>query len=357
MTLLPSRSVRLLILLAAAAIGLGQSEEEPYFALSTSQTFGTNGQPKVLLNAWNVDSLEFRVYRIQDPVQFFEQLEDPHQFGGRVAQPPRERTWLERIHMWKRGLRAQIRRSLRAQFSEPPSAHFESWLPKSARPAAKETRYAEAPLLNSQQLVLSFQQPVRSHTRWDRSTVDIGVKDKGIYLVEAVHRSLRAYTILMVSDIAMITKTGKGRVVNLVVNRGTGQPVARATVALLARDSRLGQAQTNSDGFAEMRLAGAHPDDIRVVARLGADFAVNTLASYSFGASAEQWTGYVYTDRPVYRPGHTVHFKGILRLGTAGGYEIPAGRGVSVSIQDSEQKPVYQKTLTASTNGTIHGDL
>ena len=23
--------------------------------------------------------------------------------------------------------------------------------------------------------------------------------------------------------------------------------------------------------------------------------------------------GYIYTDRPVYRPGHTVHFKGVLR--------------------------------------------
>ena len=59
-----------------------------------------------------------------------------------------------------------------------------------------------------------------------------------------------------------------------------------------------------------------------MVARTGADFAVNTLAGYSFGANADQWTGYVYTDRPVYRPGHTVHFKGILRLAAAGGAEL-----------------------------------
>ena len=357
MTCALSRSLRLLTLVAAAAIGLSQSEEEPYFALFSSQTFGTNGKPNVALNAWNVDSLAFRVYRINDPVKFFEQLEDPHQFGGSVARPPRDRTLLERLHIWKRGLHAQIRRALRAQFTEPPSQHFENWLPKETRPAGKEAHYAEAPLLNSQQLVLSFQQPVRSQSRWERSTVDIGVRDKGVYLVEAVHRDLRAYTILMVSDIAMITKTGKGRVVNMVVNRGTGQPVAAAKVELLARDQSLGETATNQDGIAEMRLAVARPNDIRVVARMGADFAVNTLGGYSFGANTDQWTGYVYTDRPVYRPGHTVHFKGILRLAAAGGYEVPAGRAVPVTIQDAEQKPVYQKTLTANADGTIHDDL
>src|ERR1039458_3736404 len=78
---------------------------------------------------------------------------------------------------------------------------------------------------------------------------------------------VRANTILMVSDIAMITKTGKGRVVNLVVNRATGQPVAAAKVALLARDQSLGEAATNADGIAEMPLAAARPNDIRVVAR------------------------------------------------------------------------------------------
>ena len=352
-----SRTLRLLLLMAAVAIGLSQSEDEPYFALSSSRTFGVNGKPSVSLTAWNVDSLAFRVYRINDPVKFFAQLENPHQFGGNVPRPPRDRTWLERLHMWKRGLHAQIRRALRAQFTEPPSLHFESWLPKESKPSGKETHYAEAPLLNSQQLVLSFQQPVLSQSRWERATVDIAVRDKGVYLVEAVDRDLRANTILMVSDIAMITKTGKGRVVNLVVNRATGQPVAAAKVALLARDQSLGEAATNADGIAEMPLAAARPNDIRVVARMDADFAVNTLAGYSFGANADQWTGYVYTDRPVYRPGHTVHFKGILRLAAAAGYDIPAGRAVAVTIHDPEQKPVYQKTLTASANGTIHDDL
>src|ERR1044071_3337028 len=192
------RIAKLLLLLLVAAPGLGQDENAPYFSLSSSHTFPSNGKPSVEFSAWNVDSLEFRVYRVNDPLVFFQQLEDAHQFGGNVARPPRERTLLERVHAWKRGLRANIRRNLRAQFTESPSAHLGTRSqPAAAKPGSRETHYAEAPVLNQQQLVLSFVQPVRGHSRWERETVPLGVSEKGVYLVEAVRGDLRAYTILM----------------------------------------------------------------------------------------------------------------------------------------------------------------
>lgn len=75
------------------------------------------------------------------------------------------------------------------------------------------------------------------------------------------------------------------------------------------------------------------------------------------GYEASEWMGYIYTDRPVYRPSHVVHFKGVLRLRSADGYDVPAVRKVSVEIQDPDQKPVYQKTLTVSDSGSIFDDL
>src|SRR3954451_7952562 len=238
--------VRFLLLLAAAAAGLSQSESDPYFALSSARTFGSKGKPVVSLSAWNIDSVELRVYRVNDAVQFFQQLEDPHQFGGRVPRPPQRRTVLERVHRWKRTLRADIRRSLRAQFSESPSAHLVSAKPGPAAPGAKGTKYSEIPVLNSEQLVLSFIQPVKAHSRWDQETVDIGVQEKGVYLVEAVRGDLRAYTILMVSDAVLITKTARGRIVNMLVERNSGQPIAGASIAMLARDRRLGEVTTTT---------------------------------------------------------------------------------------------------------------
>lgn len=349
---------RLLWLLALAVLtpGIGQDEQEPFFSLSSNRTFPSNGRPALMLSALNVDALEFRVYRVADPVTFFQQLESPRMFGGRAPRPPRERTVLERLRAWKRGLRAGIRRSLRAQFTESPSAHFESWFPRTPAPVSRETRYAQAPVLNPQQLVLTFQQPVRSRSRWETQTVPVGVKEKGVYLVEAVRGDLRAYTILIVSDIVLMTKTARGRILNFVADRTTGEPISGAEVWLLTRDGRRTSVRSDAEGFAPVAITLDRPADVRIVGRRGDDVGVNVLESYSFSASREHWMGYVYTDRPVYRPGHTVQFKAILRLRAPEGYEVPAGKSFAVEIQDTEGKPVYRKQLTANANGTLRDE-
>src|SRR5579863_9719681 len=88
---------RLLALFALAAAGLSQIENQPYFALSTTATFASNAKPVVSLSAWNVDVLEFRVYRVDDPVKFFQHIEDPHHFGSNTPRPPHERSLLEQV--------------------------------------------------------------------------------------------------------------------------------------------------------------------------------------------------------------------------------------------------------------------
>jgi uncharacterized protein YfaS (alpha-2-macroglobulin family) len=354
--------LRVLMLLMLAAPGLCQPEDEPYFSLSSNRTFGVGGRPSVSLNAWNVAALEFRVYRVNDPVQFFQQLESAHEFGGRVPRPPHERTLLENIHAWKHVLRTSIRRGLRGQFTESPSAHLEKTFAGEPKPAAPAppgggTRYAEAPVLNSQQLVLTFQHTPKSHNRWDSQSVDVGVKDRGVYLVEAVRGELRAYTVLMVSDLVMVTKTGNGRIINFLADRNTGEPVRGAELFLLTREARKDTAESDANGLAEFKIVDTKQDDLRLVARSGANFAVNTLANYAFETSRERWLGYIYTDRPVYRPGHTVHFKGILRQRAFAGYTVPAGKALAVEVMDAEEKPIYRKTLTATANGTIRDDL
>src|SRR5439155_835430 len=165
------KTLRALALLAAAAPALCQSEAEGYFSLNSYRTAGPGGKPAIQLSAFNIDALEFRVYRVNDPLQFFRQLENPHQFGGRPPRPAHQRTLLERIHDWKHGLRTDVRLSLRGQFTESPSQHMESVMPSrreplSAPPTAEQgQRFAAVPVLNPQQLVLRFVHAPRSKSR------------------------------------------------------------------------------------------------------------------------------------------------------------------------------------------------
>ena len=46
--------LQLVLLLAAAATGLSQSETQPYFALSSNQTFSTHSKPSVSISSWAV---------------------------------------------------------------------------------------------------------------------------------------------------------------------------------------------------------------------------------------------------------------------------------------------------------------
>ncbi len=355
---LPVRALALFAIALSVCIPLSSRDtRQPYFALTSSQSFAPGTEPFIQLSAVDVNALRFRVYRINDPVQFMRQLGDAHQFGGRYANPHGKLTLLERIHQWKRALRRDIRYNLRAQFTEAPSRHL-SFLQRTSASKNKAAYFAEAPVLNQQQLVLSFLQPVSpKENRWDTQQVKIPVKDKGVFLVEAVTGELRAYTMLAVSDIVLLTKTGRDHVLYYVANRTTGEPIPNASVTAVTRDASVNKLDTAQDGVAEFAIDRKIEDDLRVVAVAGRDAAFNDIESWFFGNRQRNLTGVVYTDRPVYRPGDTMHFRGILRYRQISSYSIPAGQSFSVQIMDRDGKPVYRKDLSANSYGIVHDDL
>ena len=67
-------------------------------------------------------------------------------------------------------------------------------------------------------------------------------------------------------------------------------------------------------------------------------------------------TGVVQLDRPIYRPGHRVEYRAILRDGAAGAYAIPAGTR-TVRVRDPEQRIVYTATRELDTFGTVSGEI
>jgi hypothetical protein len=55
------------------------------------------------------------------------------------------------------------------------------------------TAYPELPLLNPQQVESVWRQNITSKRRWDSEAIPIPVNEKGLYLVEAARKNLRAY--------------------------------------------------------------------------------------------------------------------------------------------------------------------
>ena len=69
---------------------------EPSFSVSSRQTYAPSQHPKIWLSFRQVDHLDFRVYRVKDPIQFFSKLKDAHSFGSEKAELAQEKTWLDR---------------------------------------------------------------------------------------------------------------------------------------------------------------------------------------------------------------------------------------------------------------------
>ncbi len=338
-----------------------QESGEPYFSLSSQQTYMPGEKPEVAVYSHNVKQLEFRVYHVNDPIKFFSQLQELHSFGGRgPALPKQPHTWLEKFHAWKHRIWAWIRDFVRAQFSVENRHEIRMWRlgetekPKKQGPQVEN--FAQVPVLNQQQVVSVWKWAPGSHEPWQSETVKIPVSDKGVYLVEATNGSLRAYTIIVVTEVAVISKAAPGRLVSFVVDRKSGDPISGAQVKVWIDQREVASGQSDAQGMLDTKIADEKPENVAVLVTHGDQFAINTPGAWNLGSGPDRnLRGYTYTDRPVYRPGDTVHFKTIIRAENPSGYTLPQDRQVSLELRDPQTyQPIWNETAKLNDYGSAH---
>ena len=349
-----------LILLLALTSALAQDDTTPsWFSLTSQRTFSPGEKPEIAVNAHNVKQLEFRVYHINNPVKFFSQLQELHSFGGQAPTLPKQsRTWLERFHAWKHRIWAWIRDFIRQQFSPDSRHEIRLWqmgsVPETKGP--KVASFAQVPVLNQQQVVSVWTWTVPPHEQWESVTVPVPVSDKGVYLVEATDGRLRAYTIVVITDIAIITKSGQGRLMSFVVNRESGDPVAGVPVQVWIDQKQVASQNADQQGLVDLKISETKPENVAILAVSGDEFAINAPGAWNLGDDLNRnLKGYTYTDRPVYRPGDTVHFKTIVRAQTPSGYIIPRSDDLKLELRDPQTyQIIWTQSIKLSDMGTAY---
>jgi len=177
---------------------------------------------------------------------------------------------------------------------------------------------------------------------------------------------------LVLSDLAVIRKMDGKRMLVFVTDAVTGEAVPGAKLQVREKfwvRTRSGsgyrthyfEGSTDERGVFERELepSGNRSKRIQVLARTDRRYAATGLQSWYWrsGGESPHVRVYAYTDRPVYRPGHTVRYKAMFRVKEGGAYETLAGRAVRVRIRNPKRKYVYDETLTTNDFGSVHGEL
>ncbi|WP_424952776.1 alpha-2-macroglobulin family protein [Deinococcus sp.] len=179
-------------------------------------------------------------------------------------------------------------------------------------------------------------------TRSMGHTLHLGILPSGVYVL----RSGGAGTVVLVTALGMIVKRDQGRALTYTADQTSGQTRAAKVWALGG-----GTTVADSDGLATFEAAaGGHEV---YLARFGNDWAVSGASWNSYAAPLVK--GYVYTDRPVYRPGQHVEFKAVLRK--AGSLAPLAGRSVRVTVSSPFDDEMFRRTLTTNAYGSLSAGL
>lgn len=351
---------------------------QPYFALSTNRTFGSSENARLWLDHRGISNLDFRVYRVNDPQRFFAQLSDPHQMGveesEQIATTMSNPSLLERVRTVKAWAYAGIRNYFRDQLQQNTRKSFNQKFRSTEtvkRVPLNVADYARVPLLNPNQLVTHWREPLPDVDAYDRRMIPLGKRERGVYLVEAVSDDLRAYTVVVITDLALVEKASpNGEVLVYAVNRKTGQPQPDTRVEMVKANKTVASGKTNADGLFRTRIPKPQEttedlehenENFMILASQRDNFAISDLESFYFGGGEneeENLQGYIYTDRPIYRPNHKVSFKGILRaLDEKDGYRTLKSETVTVFVEDSKSARVYQQQLPLSKHGTFSGEF
>lgn len=341
--------------------------EEARFNLHSDTIFRPGEIPSIRLSSQNLEQLEFRIYRVDDPVAFFQSQPNVHQIKDPDPAITGE-TVREKVAAKKDSGISWLRRLARQTISVEKRQWLIEKLPwlRSPEQPKQTVHLVHDPYapLNEKNLVETWTQAVQRQEKkydwqWDYTDVELKVNNPGVYLVEGLNiaQNRKAYTMVIVTDLTFVNKSTDSQILVWAVNRNTGEAIANATVTAMVKQEITARGATDASGiFSYQRGDFTDESGTNVVLMVqdGPHFAISD--PYYYASSWAAKSVYVYTDRPVYRPGQTVYFKGVLREKGKEDYAILANQDVDIEIRDSRYNEAGKLSLKTSDQGTFHGE-
>lgn len=178
--------------------------------------------------------------------------------------------------------------------------------------------------------------------------------------------------LLVISNVQLTLKLSTSNALVWAVDLRSGRPIPGAPATLFAEDgSVIARGQTDNDGIFRAEFA-PRPDPYSTVYALVGEPGQETFgmafSSWSYGIEAWDFdiesnpsSGgpfiYIYTDRPIYRPGQKVYFRAVLREASNGRYSLAQQPSLPITVFGAEGRELAKLDLPLTAFGTAHGEF
>jgi len=187
---------------------------------------------------------------------------------------------------------------------------------------------------------------------WAQQIVKLPRLSSGVYVLEAKGGGITVRTWFAVSMQVLLVKRSPDVVKAWLVNSEDGKPAANAAVAAYDVNGRLQTVHTSADGIAV--FSAVHGYQPIWIATRGGEPA---FARASAPEQEKPYLVFMYSDRPIYRPGQLVRFRGTVRAVHRGEYSLPTDKSLHVQIKTRGDTVVYDEHLPLSAFGSFAGDF
>jgi hypothetical protein len=173
-----------------------------------------------------------------------------------------------------------------------------------------------------------------------------------------------AEALVQLTDLGLAWKRAAAQVLAYLFSHTTGKPVPGAAIRLLTEENETLAEQTTD---AQGRAWFTPPTDAQwIMAECGEDLHAAQMTKdeeiplYHFAIPRDTESGLTntlrvmtFSDRPVYRPGETLHFKAIVRERRQGELVVPAGLAGRLHCLDEREREFYATDVTVSALGSL----
>ena len=198
------------------------------------------------------------------------------------------------------------------------------------------------------------------------SAMPLSVGDNGIWFVRADLNGTVGEAFIVRTDVGSIATQGDNQIVIWNQNFKTKRLISGASVAVYNLNGGIKQIETttsDSEGIAKVK--STQDADIAIVESNGNKTVLPLNYKYlnnsnytAFQKKSLDNQYFVFTDRPLYRPGDNVKFKAIIRQEDDAVFTLASGKVNAKIIKGYDESSVIaQQNFTISDKGTIDGEF